>query len=71
MEDEVCDLEELSSAEQIAKSLSSRWSLRCLNIRIENNAYSILSSRKDTYFIALDSTTTILVTEKYALPNPN
>ena len=60
-----CDLEPLSSREQIAKSLGSRWSLRCLNIRIEGAGdYSILASRKDTYYIAVSAEDSVLASEK-------
>ncbi len=63
----VCSLDPLSSKEHITKSLASRWSIRCLNIRIGENDYSILASRKDTYFIAVRAEETVLTSEKYLI----
>ncbi len=54
----------MSSSEQITDSLTSRWSLRCLNIVLGGNSYSILAGRKDTYYVAVSTERKVLVSDE-------
>ena len=57
----------LEDIDRIETALSSRWSQDCLNVSIDENHFSILASKVDTYYVMVNSSFNVLVQDRSAI----
>ena len=63
-DEEECPYDPLEDPERIEKALSARWARKCINVRLGEDEFSVLSSKVDTYYVVIDMNDTKLVEER-------